>query len=293
MKKQLVLDYSRKNASAKVFSSRPLISTNSRHLQFEYHKLPPNEIPEHLPMQHGIVILHDPSERVTRRIGGKRKVEFAKPGDIVISPANVPHYASWDYEALFSIIFLNSKSIELAAFEFIDPDRIELIPHFARPDPLIYGVGEMLKRKVKSGLLNSQIYIDQLSSFLSVHLLENYCSIQHRLFLKDYSFSNVQLQKVLDYFDAHIDRQITLSEISELLGMSQYHFSRLFKKSIGLPPAQYLLNRRLEKTAQLLKRTNLDLEAIARRTGFSSKNHLCNAFKHRFLITPREYRNSL
>ena len=96
---------------------------------------------------------------------------------------------------------------------------------------------------------------------------------------------------MLCYFDSHIDRQISLAEISKLLDMSQYHFARLFKQAVGTSPAQYLLNRRLEKTAQLLRSTNLDLEAIARRTGFSSQNHLCTAFKNRFSLTPRKYRN--
>lgn len=103
----------------------------------------------------------------------------------------------------------------------------------------------------------------------------------------------MELQQVFDYFDAHIDRQIRLEEICRLLGMSKFHFLRLFKKAVGVPPAQYLLNRRLEKTALLLRHTNLDLEAIARRTGFSSHNYLCKTFKDRFSITPNKYRKSI
>lgn len=292
MKQQLIVDYTKKDASLKIFPSKPLLSTNNKDVQFEHHKLLASEVPEHLPAQHAIVILHDPSKRVCRRMGGKLQVEFAKPGDIVLSPANVSHYVSWDDEASFSILFLNSKSIGLAAYEFIDPDRVELLPHFARPDPVIYEIGQMLKTKLEFGLPTSQIYIEQLSSFLAAHLLENYCSIKHKLVGNNHSFSSAELQQVLDYFDAHIERQISLAEISKLLGMSQYHFGRLFKQAVGIPPAQYLLNRRLEKTAQLLRRTNLDLEAIARRTGFSSQNHLCTAFKDRFLATPHKYRNS-
>jgi AraC family transcriptional regulator len=292
VKKQLIVDYTKKDASLKIFPSKPLLSTNNKHVQFEYHKLSANEVPEHLPAQHAIVILHDPSKRVCRRMGGKLQVEFAKPGNIVISPANVCHYVSWDDETSFSILFLNPKSIALTAYEFIDPDRVELLPHFARPDPVIYEIGQMLKSRLESGLPTSQVYIDQLSSFLAVHLLENYCSIEHKLVGNNHSFSRLELQQVFDYFDAHIDRQISLTEISELLGMSQYHFGRLFKQAVGIPSAQYLLNKRLEKTAQLLRSTNLDLQAIARGTGFSSRNHLCAAFKDRFSITPNKYRKS-
>ena len=293
MKKQLIVDYTKKDASLKVLPSKPLLLTNNKNLQFEYHRLSANEVPEHLPLQHTIVIVHDPSKRVHRRMGGKLNVEFPRSGDIVISPANVPHHVYWDTETSFSGLFLNPKCIAEAAHEFINPDRAELLPHFTRPDPLIYGVGQMLKSRLESGLPTSQTYIEQLVSFLAIHLLENYCSIEHKLPENKYSFSSAELKQVLCYFDSHIDRQISLAEISKLLDMSQYHFARLFKQAVGTSPAQYLLTRRLEKTAQLLRSTNLDLGAIARRTGFSSPNHLCTAFKERFLVTPHKYRNSV
>ena len=190
MKKQLIVDYTKKDASLKIFPSKPLLSTNRKDIQFEHHRLAANEVPEHLPAQHAIVILHDPSKKVDRRMGGKLTVEFARSGDIVISPANVPHHVSLVDESSFSILLINPKCIAEAAYEFINPDRVELLPHFARPDPLIYEVGQMLKLRLESGLPTSQTYIDQLSSFLAIHLLENYCSIEHKLPENKYSFSS-------------------------------------------------------------------------------------------------------
>jgi AraC family transcriptional regulator len=295
LKKQLVVDYTQENASLQIFPFKPLLSINKPkcNIQLEYHKLPANEVQEHLPAQNVIVILHDPSKKVQRRMGGKCKDEFAKPGDIVISPANVSHYVSWDEEASFSLLLLDPKYFVLNAYELADPDRVELLPYFAQPDPVIYGIGQMLKAQLESGLPISQMYIDQLVSFLSAHLLENYCSKKYRLVENSYTFSAAEFQRVLDYFDAFIDQQLCLAEISNLLGMSQYHFARLFKKSIGIPPAQYFMKRRLKKTAHLLATTNSDLGVIAAQTGFTDQSHFCRTFRQHFSVTPRKYRRGL
>lgn len=48
-----------------------------------------------------------------------------------------------------------------------------------------------------------------------------------------------QLRQVLDYIDAHLDQQIKLENLDQLLGMSQFHFSGLFKQSLGSSPYQF------------------------------------------------------
>ncbi|WP_250125776.1 AraC family transcriptional regulator [Chroococcidiopsis sp. CCMEE 29] len=73
-----------------------------------------------------------------------------------------------------------------------------------------------------------------------------------------------------DYINAHLAEDIKLSDLAQLVGISQFHFSRLFKQSIGVPPHQYVLQHRLEQAKQLLKETELPVMEIALLCGFSS-----------------------
>nr|WP_228721774.1 helix-turn-helix transcriptional regulator [Thermoleptolyngbya sichuanensis] len=57
----------------------------------------------------------------------------------------------------------------------------------------------------------------------------------------DARLSQQQLLQVLDYLNDHLDQEIKLANLSNLLGTSQFHFSRLFRQSVGLSPYQYLL----------------------------------------------------
>jgi transcriptional regulator GlxA family with amidase domain len=55
--------------------------------------------------------------------------------------------------------------------------------------------------------------------------------------------------------------------------MSQFHFSHLFKQSIGTAPYQYLLQQRVERAKQLLKQTERSIMDIALECGFNSHSH--------------------
>jgi AraC family transcriptional regulator len=295
MKKPFVVDYNKKDAGLQIFPSKPLLSSQKirfDNIQVEHYELDSHEAPEHMPAQNAIVIFHEPV-LVQRRLGDRCKDDYVKAGDIVVSPANVLHSACWNEKANFTLLLLQPKYFSHIAFEHINPERSELLPSFAQNDPFVYGVGQNLKLQLESQNIASRMYIEQLVSLLFIHLMERYGLAKHKLSRNIHSFSAAELQQVLDYFDDHIKQNIGLAEISNLLGMSQHHFARLFKKAMGIPPAQYFMKRRLKKTAHLLATTSLGLGLIAEKTGFTDQSHLYRTFCQHLLVTPRQYRGRL
>jgi AraC family transcriptional regulator len=74
--------------------------------------------------------------------------------------------------------------------------------------------------------------------------------------------------------------------------MSQFHFSHLFKQSIGTSPHQYLIQQRIERAKQLLKQTDRSIIDIALECGFNSHSHLSKQFRQLAGMTPRAYRSN-
>lgn len=107
----------------------------------------------------------------------------------------------------------------------------------------------------------------------------------------DARLSQQQLLQVLDYLNDHLDQEIKLADLANLLGISQFHFSRLFRQSVGLSPYQYLLQQRIETAKQLLKQTDDSIMEIALRCGFNSHSHLTQQFRKLTGITPSRYRS--
>lgn len=102
-----------------------------------------------------------------------------------------------------------------------------------------------------------------------------------------------QLKQALGYIQEHLSEDISLEAIANDLEMSRYHFSRLFKQSMGVSPYHYVLQQRVERAKQLLKQKELPITDIALESGFANQTHLNKHFRKLVGMTPTTYRASL
>src|SRR5260370_42468132 len=72
--------------------------------------------------------------------------------------------------------------------------------------------------------------------------------------------------------------------------MSEFHFSRLFKRTTGLTPSQYFIHLRMEKARRLLRETNQSVTEIGLDVGYTSPSPLAQIFRRDVGISPSEYR---
>jgi len=98
------------------------------------------------------------------------------------------------------------------------------------------------------------------------------------------------VEEVISYINKHFTENITIADLAEKAGFSQYHFIRIFKKETGMTPYEYIINIRINTAKYLLRNSQLSVKDICFSTGFSSESVFCNAFKKRLGITPTEYR---
>jgi len=118
-------------------------------------------------------------------------------------------------------------------------------------------------------------------------LLHNIISILALPESKAYSPCVAEAQQ---YIHTHFQEPITVSDIAGYVSLSQYHFSRIFKKETSLAPHTYLANFRLKKAKTFLLETNETVEQIAAICGFFSTSHFIRAFKKEMEVTPSVFR---
>lgn len=217
---------------------------------------------------------------------------YAK-GDMVITPAKTSLCARWDSDDQLVQVQLNSQFLQTVARETLPEtsDRLELFPAFRVRDPQLEAIAMMLLTELHQEQY-SQLYIDSLANIFAVQLLRQHTTTQLQVPSYAGGLPQHQLMQVLDYVDAHLDRDLKLADLACLLKMSQFHFSRLFKQSIGLSPHQYLLQQRLERVKQLLKQKDRPILDIALACGFNSHSHLSKQFRQATGMTPKAYRAS-
>jgi AraC family transcriptional regulator len=99
-----------------------------------------------------------------------------------------------------------------------------------------------------------------------------------------------QLRQVKDFIDAQISNKITISDLAAVAGLSQYHFIRAFRDTVGLPPYQYVLSERIQRAKGLLSQPDLSLLDVALAVGFSDASELNRVFRKFVGVTPTAYR---
>jgi AraC family transcriptional regulator len=226
--------------------------------------------------------------------GGKSFTGLYSKGDFSVTPAKTPLFARWERDDHYLQIRIASRLIQQVAQEAlaINPDCLELLPQFRTRDPQIEAIGMMLLAELQQENLGGRLYVESLTNVLAVHLLRQYAAVRPQIPLYPGGLPERQLLQILDYIHDHLDQEIKLADLATLLDMSQFHFSHLFKQSLGTSPYQYLLQQRIERAKQLLKQTDQSIMEIAFQCGFNSHSHLSKQFRQLTGITPTAYRTN-
>lgn len=101
-----------------------------------------------------------------------------------------------------------------------------------------------------------------------------------------------RINKVLDYIMIHYDENISLEDVSSIVGMEVKNLSKLFKKEMGIGFKKYIEEKKINRVINLLKYSNLSLLDIALSVGFQDQAYFTRWFKQKRGITPGEFRSS-
>lgn len=291
--KPLVIDVTEVNARKKVLHRPPLLSSHKagwEKLSLEYHLQPAYESPEHYAKHHTLAIRLRNQPSLERWLGECYKIENSIRGDVAVIPAYVTHKAATVQQSEFIALTLDSQQVSNIAYESVNPDVVEIIPHFSKQDPLIYQIGLALKTALEANGLVSGLYAESMATALSAHLLQHYSAPKQTIQEYRGGLPKHKLQQVIEFIIDHLSENLLLGAMAQEVGMSQYHFARLFKKSTGLSPYQYVIHCRIERAKMLLLQSHLKISEVASVVGFADQSQLTRHFKRLLGVTPKEIR---
>lgn len=104
------------------------------------------------------------------------------------------------------------------------------------------------------------------------------------------SLTPAQISRVVDYIEAKIATRITLADLADMCGISQFRFMRAFKAETGFNPHQYVIERRVARAKALLQDSDCSIADVAYDIGFSSQAHMTDVFRKRVGATPGQFR---
>jgi AraC-like DNA-binding protein len=100
------------------------------------------------------------------------------------------------------------------------------------------------------------------------------------------------LLRARDLVDARYSEPLDVGDLARSAGLSRAHFSREFRRAFGESPHAYLLTRRLERAAALIRGTDHSVASICFAVGLRSVGSFTSSFTRAYRMTPLAYRAS-
>jgi AraC family transcriptional regulator len=272
----------------------PIISSDRADwdkLQMALHRQPAFFMPEHASPHHVICINTGNPVTLERKVDGRSQTIDGVPlGDIGIYPANLRQTFHWHQDAEFIQLYLEPTFLTQVGTQLYPNNDIALVPQLIPGfDPLIYQIAIALKTALEVDGTSSKLYADAMANALVVHLLSRYSTSKPSLPQPSGGLSEKQLKQIVEYIHEYLDRNVSLAELANVVQLSSYHFTRLFKRAIGIAPHHYQIRCRVDRAKQLLLEKKLSLAEIAHAVGFASQGHLNYHFKRVVGVTPTAF----
>lgn len=202
-------------------------------------------------------------------------------------------YAHWQTrDATLVAIELDPERLRMyAPDEHRSPERhLRGEPCFA--DPELGALVRLLWREGHDGCPQGRLFADSLCLGLAMHVYRRFGESRSERGEAGARLSHRQLQRIDDYIDEHLDQSIGLDDLAQAVGLSRFHFSRLFSNTLGRSPYQHVIRKRLERARHLLVSSELSVAAVALSAGFSSQAHFSALCRRELGATPRSLRKA-
>ena len=102
--------------------------------------------------------------------------------------------------------------------------------------------------------------------------------------------TNPIIKKVCDYVEQNLSKDISLEMAADFAGVSSFYLSKLFKEEKGETFINFVSDKRLEKSCELLAETELSIKEITAQVGYNDQNYYSRIFKSKYGFSPKEYR---
>jgi AraC family transcriptional regulator len=257
----------------------------------EQHRLPPAEMPEHSVVGHGISVnvgAHPTSFAWTRGRNGWDD-EPTNPGHCRLLTNGESNTSRWLQTYNEVSLVIDPRFVADVVEDGLPTDRIGFVSRHSVSDSVIASYATTFRSELAADAPNGVLYAEALAVGLVLHLLANYGVAKSKVPSPRGKLTSFQLRTVMDFIQAHLDKDVSLIVMARLAHISPFHFARLFRATVGVPPHQFVLRLRIQLAIRLMKSGQMTLAQVAVECGFHDQPHFTRAFERVFCMTPAMY----
>src|SRR5579862_9384658 len=171
--------------------------------------------------------------------------------------------------------------------------EVELRPQRKFADSRLGGLVAAVHAEMVAGFPGGRLFLDSIEQAMAVTLVNGH-AVRHRpLQLYRGGLGSARLRRIKELVLMKMEEDLSLDEMAQSVGLSTAHFARMFRKSTGETPHQFVLRQRLERAKEMLRAPDARVLDVAVACGFKTQQHFAQAFRDVWGVSPTEYRQDL
>ena len=168
--------------------------------------------------------------------------------------------------------------------------EVELRPSRKFTDSRLSALVAAARAEMVAGFPSGRLFLDSVEQAMAVALVKDH-AVRHRP-VQIYSggLGSARLRRIRELVHAKMADDLSLDEMAQSIGLSTAHFARMFRKSTGETPHQFVLRQRVERAKAMLRDPGARVVAVAVACGFKTQQHFAQVFCDVCGVSPTRYR---
>jgi AraC family transcriptional regulator len=168
--------------------------------------------------------------------------------------------------------------------------EVELRPSRKFANPLLGALVAAAHAEMVAGFPSGRLFLDSVEQAMAVALVKDH-AVRHRP-VQTYKggLGAARLRRIKELVHVKMEDDLSLDEMAQSVGLSTAHFARMFRKSTGETPHQFVLRQRIERAKTMLRAPEARVLDVAVACGFKTQQHFAQVFRDVCRASPTEYR---
>src|SRR5437899_1350944 len=168
--------------------------------------------------------------------------------------------------------------------------EVELRPHRKFADSRLGALATAVHAEMVAGFPSGRLFLDSIEQAMAVALVSSQ-AVRHRpVRISRGGLAPARLRRITDLVHARLEDELSLDELAQSVGLSTAHFARMFRKSTGETPHQFVLRHRLERAKATFRAPDARILDVAVACGFKTQQHFAQVFCDVCGVSPTQYR---
>jgi AraC family transcriptional regulator len=157
-------------------------------------------------------------------------------------------------------------------------------------EPRLSAMVAAVHAEMVAGFPSGRLFLDSVEQAMAVTLVNGH-AVRHRpVQVYRGGLGSARLRRIKELVHAKMEEDLSLDEMAQSVGLSTAHFARIFRKSMGETPHQFVLRQKLERAKRMLRAPDARVLDVALACGFKTQQHFAKVFRDVLGASPTEYR---